>query len=60
MEAFGGAGKTTTIKLLGPPDFARIGYVSENQELPEWMTVRQWMELLAALLSNVGLTPRRL
>ena len=62
MEAFGGAGKTTTIKLLGPPDFARIGYVSENQELPEWMTVRQWMDYWQPfyLLSNVGLTPRRL
>jgi len=24
---------------LGAKDFARIGYVSENQEIPEWMTV---------------------
>lgn len=24
---------------LGPQQFARIGYVSENQELPEWMRV---------------------
>ena len=29
---------------LGPPQFQKIGYVSENQELPEWMTVA---ELLA-------------
>ena len=24
---------------LGPDDFTRIGYVSENQEMPDWMTV---------------------
>ena len=29
---------------LGPPDFARIGYVSENQKMPEWMTVGQLIE----------------
>jgi ABC-2 type transport system ATP-binding protein len=26
---------------LGAKDFQQIGYVSENQELPEWMTVRE-------------------
>jgi ABC-type multidrug transport system ATPase subunit len=26
---------------LGPPQLAQIGYVSENQQLPEWMTVAQ-------------------
>jgi ABC-2 type transport system ATP-binding protein len=26
---------------LGPPELAQIGYVSENQQLPEWMTVDQ-------------------
>jgi ABC-2 type transport system ATP-binding protein len=26
---------------LGPPELAQIGYVSENQQLPEWMTVAQ-------------------
>ncbi len=26
-------------RLLGPQQFARIGYVSENQQLPDWMTV---------------------
>src|SRR5262245_46419822 len=25
---------------LGPAQFQQIGYVSENQELPDWMTVR--------------------
>jgi len=29
---------------LGPAEFAQIGYVSENQRMPDWMTVR---ELLA-------------
>ena len=29
---------------LGPKEFQRIGYVSENQELPEWMTVRQFLD----------------
>ena len=28
---------------LGPPQFARIGYVSENQELPEWMRVAYFL-----------------
>jgi ABC-2 type transport system ATP-binding protein len=26
---------------LGPAEFAKIGYVSENQHMPDWMTVRQ-------------------
>jgi ABC-2 type transport system ATP-binding protein len=26
-------------KMIGPETLANIGYVSENQELPEWMTV---------------------
>lgn len=29
---------------LGEADFARIGYVSENQQLPTWMTVRQLLD----------------
>lgn len=31
---------------LGPDDLAHIGYVSENQELPGWMTVEYWMNYL--------------
>lgn len=31
---------------LGPNDLAYIGYVSENQELPGWMTVEYWMNYL--------------
>lgn len=30
-------------KKLGPEEFAQIGYVSENQEIPEWMTVNQFL-----------------
>jgi ABC-2 type transport system ATP-binding protein len=56
---------------LGPADFARIGYVSENQELPEWMTVDQllaylrpfyptWDESIAThLLKQFGLPGNR-
>jgi len=52
---------------LGPQQLARIGYVSENQKLPEWMTVRAflnfcrpfypaWDDALAAgLLDQFGL-----
>jgi ABC-2 type transport system ATP-binding protein len=31
---------------LGPADFASIGYVSENQEMPGWMTVEYLMRYL--------------
>jgi ABC-2 type transport system ATP-binding protein len=34
-------GKDT--RKLGPAEFRRIGYVSENQKLPEWMTVAQFL-----------------
>jgi ABC-2 type transport system ATP-binding protein len=29
---------------LGPAEFARIGYVSENQQIPDWMTVQQLID----------------
>ena len=29
---------------LGPSQLAQIGYVSENQQLPTWMTVRQFLD----------------
>ena len=36
------AGRATVLgtdsRKIGPPTLARIGYVSENQQLPEWMT----------------------
>jgi ABC-2 type transport system ATP-binding protein len=31
---------------LGPGDFTHIGYVSENQELPDWMTVGYFLRYL--------------
>jgi ABC-2 type transport system ATP-binding protein len=31
-------------RRLGEKEFAQIGYVSENQELPLWMTVRQFID----------------
>jgi ABC-2 type transport system ATP-binding protein len=31
---------------LGPRDFEQIGYVSENQEMPGWMTVKYFLEYL--------------
>src|ERR1017187_4939578 len=30
-------------RRLGPKDFARIGYVSENQEMPDEMTVGYYL-----------------
>jgi ABC-2 type transport system ATP-binding protein len=34
-------------RRLGPGDFTRIGYVSENQEMPEWMTVGYFLDYLS-------------
>lgn len=31
---------------LRPADFTRVGYVSENQEMPDWMTVDQLLAYL--------------
>jgi ABC-2 type transport system ATP-binding protein len=31
---------------LSPQDFRRIGYVSENQEMPDWMTVEYYLRYL--------------
>src|SRR5437773_5638118 len=33
-------------RRLSPRDFTQIGYVSENQEMPEWMTVEYFMSYL--------------
>ena len=57
-------------RRLGPREFQRIGYVSENQRLPEWMTPGQLFDycrpfypswdnaLQAKLESDLGLTSR--
>jgi ABC-2 type transport system ATP-binding protein len=34
-------------RRLSPAEFARIGYVSENQEMPEWMTVQYYLDYLS-------------
>ncbi|HTL66633.1 MAG TPA: ABC transporter ATP-binding protein [Lacunisphaera sp.] len=56
-------------RRLGPRERVRIGYVSENQRLPDWMTVRQLLdycrpfyptwdrELEAKLLRDFDLPP---
>lgn len=36
----------TDSRQLGPRDFQAIGYVSENQEMPDWMTVEAFMAYL--------------
>jgi ABC-2 type transport system ATP-binding protein len=42
------AGEATVLGIpaarLGGKQFNRIAYVSENQEMPSWMTVESWME----------------
>ena len=39
-------------KRLGPKEFAQIGYVSENQEMPEWMTVNQFLNYCRTMYST--------
>src|SRR5262245_27347913 len=34
-------------RRLGPAQFAQIGYVSENQDLPGWMTVGYFLDYLS-------------
>ncbi|MFH1500227.1 MAG: ABC transporter ATP-binding protein [Verrucomicrobiota bacterium] len=36
-------------RRLGPAEKTRIGYVSENQELPDWMSVRGFLEFTRGL-----------
>jgi ABC-2 type transport system ATP-binding protein len=39
-------------RRLSPQDFTQIGYVSENQQMPEWMTVEYFMEYLKPFYPN--------
>jgi len=39
-------------RQLGPSEFDRIGYVSENQEMPEWMTVEYFLAYLKPFYST--------
>jgi ABC-2 type transport system ATP-binding protein len=34
-------------RRLSPREFAQIGYVSENQDMPDWMTVEYFLEYLS-------------
>ncbi|HEY1081358.1 MAG TPA: ABC transporter ATP-binding protein [Prosthecobacter sp.] len=42
----------TDSRKLGPAQFAQIGYVSENMELPLWMTVAQFLDYCRPLYPN--------
>ncbi len=48
IQATGGRAEAlgTDSRKLGPKEFAQIGYVSENQEMPEWMTVAYFLAYL--------------
>lgn len=39
-------------RKLGPKEFTQIGYVSENMELPLWMTVQQFLAYCRPLYPN--------
>lgn len=39
-------------RKLGPAQFTQIGYVSENMELPLWMTVAQFLDYCRPLYPN--------
>jgi ABC-2 type transport system ATP-binding protein len=56
------------VRELNAESFTRIGYVSENQEMPDWMTVRAFMDYLkpfyptwdeGTLLADLDLPPDR-
>lgn len=49
LQPSGGSARMlgTDSRKLGPATLQRIGYVSENQELHEWMTVAQMMAYCA-------------
>jgi len=39
-------------RRLGPETLERIGYVSENQKMPDWMTVGEFLEFSGSLYPN--------
>jgi ABC-2 type transport system ATP-binding protein len=39
-------------KKLSPTEFIQIGYVSENQDLPVWMTVKQFLNYCKSMYPN--------
>src|SRR5580704_966320 len=46
LEPTGGMARVLGVdsRRLGPREREKIGYVSENQKLPDWMTVRQLLD----------------
>lgn len=42
----------TNSKNLGPNQFEQIGYVSENQDMPDWMTVAQFLAYCRSMYPN--------
>jgi ABC-2 type transport system ATP-binding protein len=46
LQPSGGSAEVLGVdsRRLGPREFAQIGYVSENQDMPEWMTVGYFMK----------------
>lgn len=42
----------TDSRKLGPEQFQKIGYVSENQKLPDWMTVPQLLDYCRPMYSD--------
>jgi len=42
----------TDATRLGPAEFAQIGYVSENQRMPEWMTVQELVDFCRPMYPN--------
>ena len=43
-------------RQLGPREFAQIGYVADNQQLPLWMTVRQLLDYCRPLYPTWDVT----
>jgi len=55
------AGGATVLGLssssIGGDDFLRIGYVSENQDLPGWMTVRSFLDFQSGFYPQWNVDP---
>lgn len=54
VEASGGMASVVGAdsRALGPAQLERIGYVSEDQQLPGWMTVEQFLQYLSPFYSR--------
>jgi ABC-2 type transport system ATP-binding protein len=57
MNIIFASGGTSTVlgvdsRKLGPAEFVQIGYVSENQEMPLWMKVKQFLGYCKSMYPN--------